>query len=170
MATILELVCVRLRLSAAALLLILSGVAGAADDPAARALQQNQLLRQQQQDQMQLRMQQYQHSVQNPPGDARQGQVLEQLELDQALRQQQLQMQQQRALQTRPDIPSEDPGTRAAKAQIDQARARQESQRQLQQFDWELQSAAQQRRRAEPLPNLPGTPDPRPGALRLPLR
>ena len=154
----------------AAVFLALAEAAGGADDPAARALQQNQLLRQQQQDQMQLRMQQYQHSAQNPPADARQGQVLEQLELDQALRQQQLQMEQRRALQTRPDVPSEDAGTRAAKAQIDQARARQESQRQLQQFDWELQNAARQGRRPEPSTRLPGTPDPRPGALRLPLQ
>jgi len=163
-------ICVYLRSSAVALLLALSGMAIAADDPAARALQQNQLLRQQQQDQLQLRMLQYQHSVQNPPADARQGQALEQLELDQAQRQQQLQMQQQRALQTRPELPSEDAATRAAKTQIDQVRARQESQRQLQQFDWELQNAAQQGRRPEPAYRLPGLPEPSGGVIKLPPR
>jgi hypothetical protein len=74
------------------------------------------------------------------PPDARQRQALEQLEISQALRQQQLQLHQQRALAARPDAPSDDEGVRHAKAQIDQQRARQESRQQLQQFDRELQS------------------------------
>src|SRR5262245_38440834 len=101
---------VYLRSSVVVLLLICAGVAQAADGPASRPLEQNQLLRQQQQDQLQLKMLQHQRSVQSPPADARQRQSTEQLELDQALRQQQLQVQQQRDLQIRPDIPGEDAG------------------------------------------------------------
>jgi len=152
---------------AVALLLISTWTAQGADDTAARALEQNQLLRQQQQDQLQLRMLQQQRSTQSPPADARQRQAIEQLELDQSLRQQQLQTQQQRAVQIRPEIPGDDAGTRESKAQLEQVRARQESRRQLEQFDRELQSAAQQRRRPDPGYRLPGLPDPAPGTLRL---
>ena len=127
------------RLSAVALVVMMTGTVAAADDPAARALQQNQLQRQQQQDRLQLRMQQDQRAAQYPPADARQRQAMEQLELDQAQRQQQLHFQQQRAQQARPDLPSDDPGTRDAKAQIEQQRAARESRQQLQQFDRELQ-------------------------------
>jgi hypothetical protein len=67
----------------------------------------------------------------------------------------------------RPDTLTDDAGTSNAKAQIELQRARQESRRQLEQFDRELQSAARQRRQ-EPPPRLPGVPDPGPGALRLP--
>src|SRR6185295_6381818 len=84
----------------------------AAEDPGAGALQQNQLLRQQQQDQLQLRMQQYHGTALNPQPDARARQAIQQLELDQALRQQQLQLQQRRELQTRPAVPTEDEGVR----------------------------------------------------------
>jgi len=157
---------VHLRSSAVAVLLAFAVTAGAADDPGVRAVQHNQLLRQQQQDQLQLRMQQHQRGVQNPPADSRQRQAIEQLELDQALRQQQLQMQQQRTLQMRPELPSDDAGTSNAKAQIEQQRARQESRRQLEQFDRELQSVARERRQ-EPPARLPGVPDPGSGALRL---
>jgi hypothetical protein len=158
---------VHLGSSAVALLLTLTGIAHAADDAGTRALQQNQMQRQHQQDQLQLRMQQHQSSMQNPPADNRQRQAAEQLELDQALRQQQLQTHQQRALHMRPDTLTDDAGTSNAKAQIELQRARQESRRQLEQFDRELQSAARQRRQ-EPPPRLPGVPDPGPGALRLP--
>jgi len=113
-------------------------------------------------------MQQHQRSTQNPPADTRQRQAMEQLELDQSLRQQQLQIQQQRALQVRPEMPSDDAGTRDAKLRIDESRARQESRRQLDQFDRELESAARERRRQEAPTRLPGVPNPGPGELRLP--
>jgi hypothetical protein len=134
-------------------LFCLQGPAFGAEDAALRALQQNQLYRQQLQEQLQLRMQQYQRNTQNPPADARQRQALEQLEINQAVQQQQLQQRQQRELQNRADVPSDDDGVRRAKAQIEQQRARQESRRQLQQFDWELQQAGQ--RKEPPPPTLP---------------
>src|SRR3977135_1745475 len=102
-----------------------------AADEALKALQYNQLLRDQQQDRLQLRMQQYQTGVR---ADPRQRPALEQLEINQALRQQQLQLHQQRELQARPEAPSDDEGVRRAKAQIEEQRARHESRLQLQQF------------------------------------
>jgi hypothetical protein len=146
---------------------ILAMPAWGAEDAASRALQQNQLLRQQQQDQLQLRMQQYQRNGQNPPADARQRQALEQLELNQQLQQQLLHLQQQRERQVRPELPSDDEGTRRAKAQIEERRARQESRRQLDQFDRELQSQAAEARQKEEGYRLPGVPNPRPGELIL---
>ena len=142
--------------STVALLLVLAVPVWSADDPSARAIQQLQLQRQQQQDQLQLKMQQYQRSSVNPPADARERRAIEQLELDQSLRQQQLQMNQQRALQTRPEVPSDDPGTRNAKTQIELQRAGQESQRQLQQFDLELQNKAEAGRIKNEGSTLPG--------------
>ena len=154
-----------LRLLVVALLLTLSVPALGADDPGVRALQQNQLQRRQQQDQLQLKMQQYQRNTQNPPADVPQRQAIEQLELSQQLRQQQMHQRQQRNFQARPELPSEDEGTRRAKAQIEQQRARRESRQQLEQFDLE--------RAAEVLPPkyeryiLPGIPNPEPGTLIL---
>jgi len=136
----------------------LSATARAADDAAARALEQNQLQRQQQQDQLQLRMQQYLRGAQNPPVDARQRQAIEQLEIDQAQRQRQLHLQQQRALQTRPEAPGEDPGAREAKAQIDRQRAARESRQQLQQFDRELQVQGAGKALKDESRALPGVP------------
>jgi hypothetical protein len=135
-----------------------AGPAAGQEDAGARALQQNQLQRQQQQEQLQLRLQQYQRGAQNPARDARQRQAVEQLEMDQSRRQQQLHQQQQRDLQTRPDLPFEDPGTRDAKAQIEQQRAARESRQQLQQFDRELQQqgeAAGAGSERRPLPAVP---------------
>jgi hypothetical protein len=149
--------------STLALLLVMAGPAWSANDPGARAIQQQQLQRQQQQDQLQLEMQQSQRNLTNPPGDARQRQEIEQLELDQALRQQQLQTNQQRALQGRPEMPWDDRATRDARAQIEQQRARQESQQQLQQFDQELQSKAAADRMKNEGSTLPGVR--RPGSL-----
>jgi hypothetical protein len=110
-------------------------------------------------------MQQSQRNLANPPADARQRQAIEQLELDQSLRQQQLQMNQQRALQTRPEIPSDDPGTRDAKTQLELQRGRQESQRQLQQFDLELQNKAEAGRTKNEESTLPGVRRPPGGTL-----
>jgi hypothetical protein len=151
--------------SALALLLVLAGPAWSAGDPGARAIQQLQLQRQQQQDQLQLRMQQSQRNSTNPPADARQRQAIEQLELDQELRQQQLHLNQQRALQGRPDLLPNDPGTRDARARIEQQRARQESQRQLQHFDQELQNKAEAGRRKNEGSTLPGVRRPEGGSL-----
>jgi hypothetical protein len=148
-----------------ALLLVLAGPAWSADDPGARAVQQLQLQRQQQQDQLQLEMQQSQLNSMNPPADARQGQATQQLELDQSLRQQQLQMDQQRALQARPDLLPDGLGTRAAQAPIEQQRARQDSQRQLQQFDVELQNQAETARMNNERRTLPGVRRPGEGLL-----
>ena len=133
------------------LLAVFTVPAWGAEDATQRALQQNQLYRQQQQDQLQLKMQQYQSGARNPAPDARSRQAIERLEIDQALRQQQLQLQQQRELQRRPDVPGDDEGVRRAKAQIDQDRTRRDGQRQLQQFERELQQvkAESGRRRAE---------------------
>jgi hypothetical protein len=157
-------ICVENNSSVLALLLILAGPAWSADDFGARAAQQLQLQRQQQQDQLQLEMQQSQRNSMNPPAEGRQRQAIDQLELDQALRQQQLQMNQQRALQTRPDLLPHAPGTRDATAQIEQQRARQESQQQLQQFDMELQNAGASRMMNEGS-TLPGVPRPAGGSL-----
>jgi len=153
--------------AAAALLLFLAGQASGTDDPGSRAIQQLQLQRQQQQDQLQLKMQQYQRNALYPSSDARQRQAIEQLELDQALRQQQLHMNQQRALQSRPELPSDAPATRDGKAQIEQQRARQEGQRQLQQFDMELQSKVEAGRSRNEAVTLPGFHRPPGSALLL---
>src|SRR5262245_19505698 len=118
-------------LYASMMMLVWTSAAIAADDAALKALQQNQLGRQQQQDQLQLKMQQYQRNVQNPPADAQQRQSMQQLELSQQLRQQQLHQQQQRELRIRSEPVTDDEGTRRAKAQIEQQRAQQQSRRQL---------------------------------------
>ena len=116
--------------------------------PAQRELQRNQHLRQQQQDEFQLRMQQHQRSVQTPPADPREQQAIRQLEIDQRQRQQELHYRQN--VDVQPVLPSDDEGTRRAKAQIEQQRARQQSEQQLQRFDWEQQQAGP--RKDETLP------------------
>src|SRR5262245_35381708 len=87
----------------------LTGVAAGAEDPGARALQQQQLQRQQQQDALQLRMQQQQRAVQTPPADARQQQTLRQLEIEQQQRQQDLQYRQ--GIEPSTAQPTDDIGT-----------------------------------------------------------
>jgi hypothetical protein len=106
-------------------------------DPASRDLQRNQQMRQQQQDELQLRMQQYQRSIQTPPGDVRQQQTIRQLEVEQRQRQQQLQYRQN--VETPPAPTTDDEGAQRAKAQIEQQRMEQERQQQLQRFDWEME-------------------------------
>jgi hypothetical protein len=59
----------------------------------------------------------------------------------------------------------DDSGTRDAKAQIERQRARQESQRQLQGFDWELQNKAEAGRRKNEGSTLPGVRRPEEGSL-----
>ena len=122
-----------------ALLTLIWALSAGAEDASLRALQRSQQQRQQQQDELQLRMQQYQRSSQTPPADARQEQALRQLELDQLQRQQTLHYRQN--LNVPPASPVDDEGTRRAKAQIEQQRAAQESRRQLQRFDWEMEQA-----------------------------
>jgi hypothetical protein len=118
----------------------LSGAAAtavSADDPGTRALQQHQLQRQQQQDALQLRMQQQQGSVQNPPADARQQQALEQLQIHQQQQQQRLHYRQ--GIDPVSAQPFEDEDIRRAKAQMDLQKAQQQSQQQLRRFESELQ-------------------------------
>lgn len=108
-----------------------------AEDPGARALQQHQLQRQQQQEALQLRMQQHQRGVQSAPADAQQRQALEQLQSEQ--RQWQEQLHYRQAIEPATAQPSDDEGTRRAKAEMERQQAQQESQRQIRQSDRELQ-------------------------------
>jgi hypothetical protein len=112
-----------------------------ADDAALRELQRNQQQRQQQQDALQLRMQQHQRSSQMPSLDARQEQGIRQLEINQRQRQQELHYRQN--MNVPPPSPVDNEPARRAKAQIEQQRAGQESRRQLQRFDWEMEQARQ---------------------------
>jgi hypothetical protein len=109
-----------------------------ADDPGARELQRNQLQRQQQQDELQLRMQQYQRSAPSS-GSLSPDQGIRQLEIKQLQRQRELHYRQNQNVV--PPAPMDDEGTRRAKAQIEQQRAQQESRRQMQRFDWEMEQA-----------------------------
>jgi len=139
----------------------LSGAAAAAlgaDDPGTRALQQHQLQRQQQQDALQLRMQQQQGSVQNPPADARQQQAIRQLEADQQQRQQELHYRQ--GIEPSTAQPSDDAGTQRAKAQLEQDRANEQGQRQLLRYESEAQQRAEQARRQKSRGEIgPAQPD-----------
>lgn len=125
--------------------LSLAGLADAAwgEDAAQKALQQNQLQRQHQQDRLLLRMQQQQQqrNVQSPSADARQEQERERIEINQRQRQQALQYRQQ--IEPPSAQPSDDEGTRHAKAQIERQHAQRQSQQQLQRFDQERQQAAE---------------------------
>lgn len=124
----------------------LAGIATAADDPGAKALQQNQLQRQQQQDALQLRMQQQQQrATQAPPTDAHQQQAGRQLEIEQQQRQRELHYRQ--GLEPSTAQPIDDEGTRRAKAQLEQQRAQRESERQLQRFDREMRQQSDRRRK-----------------------
>jgi hypothetical protein len=122
------------------LLTVLWALPAGAEDASLRALQRSQQQRQQQQDALQLRMQQYQRSSMMPPAGARQEQAIRQLEIDQLQRQQALHYRQN--LNVPPLSPVDDIASRA-KAQIERQRAAQESRRQLQRFDWEMEQARQ---------------------------
>ena len=117
-------------------LAMLPGTAGS-DDPAQKALQQQLLQRQQQQDQLQLRMRQQQRNLQSPPVDTRQQQTLQQLEVNQRERQQELHYRQ--SIEPPTAQPSDDEGTHRAKAEMERQRAQEQGQQQLQRFDSELQ-------------------------------
>ena len=116
----------------------LATAAWGADDPGARALQQHQLQRQQQQDALQLRMQQQQRSVQEPPAGAKQQQALDPLQINQ--RQQQQELHYRQGMEPTGAQPSDDEGTRGAKAQMELQKAQQQSQQQLRRFESELQA------------------------------
>jgi len=116
----------------------LATAAWGADDPGARALQQHQLQRQQQQDALQLRMQQQQRSVQEPPAGAKQQQALDLLQINQ--RQQQQELHYRQGMEPTGAQPSDDEGTRGAKAQMELQKAQQQSQQQLRRFESELQA------------------------------
>jgi len=121
----------------AAALTLMPAAASGADDPGARALQQQQLQRQQQQESLQLRMQQQQSAAQSPPQDARQGQALEQLQRDQARRQQELHYR-QGAEAARPR-PAEDAATRQVKDDIGQLKAKEQGEALLRRSETEQQ-------------------------------
>jgi hypothetical protein len=121
-----------------AVVMMTVGVAArGAEDPGARAVQQNQLQRQQQQEALQLRMQQQQRATQNPPQDARQKQDLEKLQAEQRQRQQELHYRQ--GIEPSTAQPSDDAGTRRAKEELERRKARQQAEEQLQRSDAELQ-------------------------------
>lgn len=110
--------------------------AGGAEDPGARALQQQQIQRQQRQDALQLRMQQQQSAVQNPPQDLRQKQDLEKLTIEQRQRQQQLNYRQDIGPATAQ--PTDDAGARRAKEAMEREKAQRQGQELLRRSDAEL--------------------------------
>jgi hypothetical protein len=118
----------------------LVAAAWGAEDSGARAFQQHQLQRQQQQEVLQLRMQQQQRAVQSFPADPRQKQAQEKLQADQQLQQQQLHYRQ--AIEPETAQPSDDEGTRRAKAESGRLDAQRRSQQQIRQSARELQLEA----------------------------
>lgn len=108
-----------------------------ADDPGARALQQQQIQRQQQQDALQLRMQQQHRAAQNPPRDARQKQAQERLEVEQRQRQQALHY--RHGVEPATAQPSDDDGARRAKEGMERQKAQQQGQEFLRRSEVELQ-------------------------------
>ena len=111
------------RLAVSAGWLALVGASWGADDTGARALQQQLLQRQQQQDELQLRMQQQQRAVQSPPADARQKQAREMLQIERQQQQQALHYQQ--SIEPPVAQPTDDEGTRRAKAEMERLKAQQ---------------------------------------------
>ena len=121
-----------------AVVMMIAGVAAAgAEDPGARAVQQNQLQRQQQQEALQLRMQQQQRATQNSPQDARQKQELEKLQVQQRQRQQELHYRQ--SIEPATAQPSDDMGTRVAKEDMERKNAQREGEAELKRSDAERQ-------------------------------
>lgn len=120
-----------------------TGLAWGDPEPARRELERHQQMRQQQQDELVLRMLQQQRRAQNPPANARQEQSLHQLEIEQLQRQRELDY--RHGLESQPGVPTDDEGTRRAKSQIGLQRAREQSEQQLRQFDWQLLQESQRR-------------------------
>jgi hypothetical protein len=102
-------------------LLLAAPAVGRADDPGARAVQQQQLQRQQQQESLQLRMQQQQRAVQSPPQNAEQRQALERLQIERRQRQQALHYRQ--GIEFAARRPAGDAATRRAQEDIERMRA-----------------------------------------------
>lgn len=121
-----------------------ASVALSADDPGARALQQLQLQRQQQQDAVQLRMQQQQRGVQESPAAIPQ-QAHRKLDADQQQRQQELHYRQE--MEPATGHAGDDAGTRRAKVQLEEDRAREQGRRQLLRFESEAQRRSDQAHR-----------------------
>jgi len=118
-----------------------AATAEGAEEPGARGLHEQQLMRQQQQDAVRLRMQQQHRSLQSPPSGAQERQAREQLQIEQRQRQEQLHYRQE----IRPPTAhaGDDAGVQRAKAQMQQQRAKEEGEQQLQRFDTELQGGAE---------------------------
>lgn len=119
----------------AGLAVLFAGTAESAEDPGARALQQNQLMRQQQQNTLQLRMQQEQSRVQSPPAGARGRHQVQQLETQQEQRQRELQYRQNINPPTAHS--ADDPGVARAKADLERGKAQRKGEAQLRRFDYE---------------------------------
>jgi hypothetical protein len=110
-----------------------------------------------------------QQSTQSPPAGTARGRPSSNWSST-SYRQQQLQMQQQRALQRLHETPSDDAGTREARrSSSSSARGRRADGSWMNSIG-SLQSAVQHRRRQEPPLRLPGFPDPGPGALKARAR
>jgi len=111
----------------------------AAEEPG--VLHEQQLMRQQQQDALRLRMQQQHRSLQSPPSGAQERQAREQLQIEQRQRQEQLHYRQE----IRPSAThaGDDEGVQRAKAQMQQRRAKEEGEQQLQRFNTELEEGAE---------------------------
>ncbi len=117
--------------------LVLAAAAWGADDPGARAVQQQLLQRQQQQEALQLRMQQQQRAVQNPAQDARQRQEQERLQFEQRQRQQELHYRQ--GVEPVTAQPTDDAGTRRALEGVERQKMQQQGQELLQRSGAEQQ-------------------------------
>jgi hypothetical protein len=121
----------------AAVLAVAAATAYGADEPGVRALQQQNLQRQQQQESLQLRMQQQQSATQGPPQDARQRQSLEQLQRDQARRQQELHYRQ--AVDLAAPQPAEAGATPGTKDDLKKLKTKEEGAALLRRFEAEQQ-------------------------------
>ena len=127
-------------LSALGAMLIAFQLAWGAEDPGTRALQQHQLQRQQQEEAAQLRQMQQQRAAQSPPAGAQERQALEKLHIDQQRRQQELHYRQ--SIEPPAVQPSDDEGTRRAKAEMERLKAQKQSEQQIRQFERELQQGS----------------------------
>ena len=132
----------RFYISVLAGLAALSAVtADGAEDPAGRALHEQQLMRQQQQDTLRLRMQQHNRNLQSPPSGAKERQARERSQIEQRQRQEQLHYRQD--IQPPSAHSGDDADVQRAKAQMDRQRAQEESDRQLRRFDFEQQQGTE---------------------------
>jgi hypothetical protein len=140
--------------------ILFAGAAWGAEEPGARALQEQQLMRQQQQDALQLRLQQQQRSLQSPPPGPRERQERERLQIMQEQKQQELHYRQK--IEPPTAHLDDDAGVQGAKAQMQRQRAKEQGEQQLQRFDSELQggieSKGAKKARGEVQPPEPPAP------------